>query len=95
MICISSRHGVIFPQSPEYKETGAYGKHGMRRSHAIKLIEEVQDLERKYDNFYLMDENKMGDHDYVDSLAYDSDHLNALGAEQMTARIDSVLKSMN
>ena len=87
--------GVIFPQSPEYKETGAYGKHGMRRSHAIKLIEEVQDLERKYDNFYLMDENKMGDHDYVDSLAYDSDHLNALGAEQMTARIDSVLKSMN
>ena len=86
--------GVVFPQSPEYANTGAYGRYGMRRSHAIKLLEDIRELEQRYDNFYLMDENKMGSHDYADSLAYDFDHLNALGAVQMTTRIDSVLNLM-
>ena len=86
--------GVIFPQSPEYKNSGAFGRHGMRRSHAMKLLEEVQELAQKYGNFYLLDENKMGDHDYAMSMAYDYDHLNYRGAEKITARIDSVLNSI-
>ena len=86
--------GVIFPQSPEYKNTGAYGRHGMRRSHVMKLVEEVQEFNQRYNNFYLLDENKMGDHDYVINMAYDYDHLNYRGAEKITARIDSVLNSI-
>lgn len=83
--------GVIFPQSPDYKNTGAFGRHGMRRSRALETIETLRDMEKEYSNFYLLDENLMGNHDYPDSLAYDHDHLNGAGGRQITARIDSVL----
>jgi len=83
--------GVIFPQSPYYKKTGSYGRHGMRRSHAEKIIERLRGMEDEYSNFYLMDENKMGDHDYPDSLAYDYDHMNRDGGYKITARMDSVI----
>ncbi|MDD5942039.1 hypothetical protein [Fibrobacter sp.] len=66
----------------------------MRRSHAMKLVEKVQELAQKYGNFYLLDENKMGEHDHAMSMAYDYDHLNYRGAEKITARIDSVLNSI-
>lgn len=86
--------GVIFPQSPYFKKTGAFGRHGMRRSHAIMAIDRLRHMEKDYSNFVLMDENKMGDHDYPDSLAYDYDHLNAHGGHVITARIDSVLHAI-
>ena len=41
-----------------------------------------------------MDENKMGDHDYTDEMAQNRDHLSYLGAQKLTARLDSVLKSI-
>lgn len=86
--------GVIFPQSPYYKQTGAYGRHGMRRSHAEQLMEEVKRIGNRHPNFTVMDENKMGDHDYPDSLAYDYDHLNADGGKVLTARIDSLMRTL-
>ena len=86
--------GVIFPQSPYYKQTGAYGRHGMRRSHAEQLMEEVKRIGNRHPNFTVMDENKMGDHDYPDSLAYDYDHLNADGGKVLTARIDSLMQTL-
>ncbi|MCF0224486.1 MAG: TIGR02171 family protein, partial [Fibrobacter sp.] len=86
--------GVIFPQSPDFKKTGAFGRHGMRRSHAKKLIERFKEMEKKNSNFYLLDENKMGDHDYPDSTAYDYDHLNRYGGEILTSRIDSTIQAV-
>lgn len=86
--------GVVFPQSPYYKQTGAYGRHGMRRSHAEQLMEEVKRIGNRHPNFTVMDENRMGDHDYPDSLAYDFDHLNAAGGEVLTSRIDSLMQSL-
>lgn len=86
--------GVIFPQSPYYKKTGAFGRHGMRRSHALQTIDRLRDMEKKYSNFHVMDENKMGDHDYPDSLAYDYDHLNRYGGAVITDRIDSALHAI-
>ena len=86
--------GVIFPQSPYYKETGAYGRHGMRRSHAMRLMDEIENIGNRHPNFTVMDENRMGDHDYGDSLAYDYDHLNALGAKRLTSRIDSLIQTL-
>lgn len=83
--------GIIYPQSPGYKNTGTYGRHGMRRSFAKTLYDSVLTINSTYDNFILMNENKWGEHDYADSLAYDSDHLNYRGAKKLTERLDSLL----
>ena len=85
--------GVVFPQSPYYKKTGAYGRHGMRRSAAELLIKKAASLELKYDNFYLMDENKMGNHDYS-NMSSDYDHLCDVGAVKFTAKLDSLIRSL-
>jgi uncharacterized protein (TIGR02171 family) len=84
--------GVQFPMSPYYKKTGAYGRHGLRRSHAKKIIEEIQNYAKEKSNFVVMDENKLGDHDYPSSLANDYDHLNMEGSKVISARIDSVIR---
>ena len=83
--------GVVFPQSPYFIETGSFGRHGMKRSTAISVLAEIAKLDSVYSNFVFMDENKMGYHDYPDSLAYDYDHLNMYGAQVITSRIDSVI----
>ena len=86
--------GVIFPMSPAYKATGSFGRYGLRRSLATSIIQRIQNMETSYSNFRLMDENKMGDHDYADDKACDYDHLNDTGAEQLTGRLDSLLKTL-
>ncbi|WP_290761212.1 TIGR02171 family protein [Fibrobacter sp. UBA4297] len=86
--------GVMFPISPYYKKTGSYGRHGMRRSHAQALIEEIETWAKNKPNFVVMNENNYGDHDYPNSMAYDFDHLNKDGAKRLTSRIDSLIKSM-
>ena len=87
--------GVITPQSPHYKNTGTFGKYGIRRSEAPALIKEIADLQDKYPNFILMDENKMGNHDYTDEMAHDEDHLAPKGADQLTKRLDSLIRTLN
>ncbi|MCF0215430.1 MAG: TIGR02171 family protein [Fibrobacteraceae bacterium] len=83
--------GIVFPQSPLYREIGAFGKYGLKRSTAEKLIEKIADLKKTYPHFTLMDENKMGYHDYTDEEAYDHDHLCTTGAYKLTGRLDSLL----
>jgi len=87
--------GVIFPLNPRYRETGAYGRHGLRRSEAPAIIERLQGLSLSYPNFILFDENKMGNHDYTDEMARDTDHLGDLGATQMSLRLDSLLQNQD
>ena len=87
--------GVLFPTNPKYKETGAVGYAGLRRSEAPKVIQDLSDLTNNYSNFILMDENKMGDHDYTDEMASDYSHLSTLGAEQLTHRLDSLIQTLN
>lgn len=86
--------GLIFPLSPDYKNTGSYGRHGMRRSTAMQIVEELKKLEVGGSNFIIMDENKFGDHDYTDDMALDFDHLNFKGAVQLTTRLDSLIMSL-
>ena len=86
--------GVIFPQNPAYKNTGAFGFHGIQRSKAPLLIKEIADLHNEHPNFILMDENKMGEHDYTDNMAFDCNHLAHEGAIQMTKRLDSLLQTL-
>ncbi|OIP53900.1 MAG: hypothetical protein AUK31_00760 [Fibrobacteres bacterium CG2_30_45_31] len=86
--------GIIFPQSPLYAQTGMYGRHGLTRSYAVEIIARAMEMQTEYNNFTVMDENKMGAHDYTTAMAYDSDHLNSLGAVQLTTRLDSLLKTL-
>lgn len=87
--------GVIFPMSPVYKTTGSFGRYGIRRSEAPELIQEIADLSKIFPNFVLMDENKMGDHDYTNDMANNTDHLSEKGAEHFTARLDSLVRTLN
>lgn len=84
--------GVIFPQNPNYANTGAYGKYGPMRSEAPGLVSRIAALESKYGNFHLVDENRMGAHDYSLGLFENDDHLYKSGAAKLTARLDSLMR---
>ena len=86
--------GVEFPQNPNYKNVNAYGKYGLRNSDAPEIIERLNGLAQKYSNFTFFDQHKMGEHDYLEGMNYDDDHLCRTGAEQMTHRLDSLLKTL-
>lgn len=86
--------GMIFPQSPAYRNTGAFGRYGLRRSLAEKWIEEFRQLDEESSNFVLMDENKMGLHDYPSSSAVDFDHLCGAGVGLISSRLDSLLLTL-
>ena len=86
--------GIIFPQSPDYKKTGAFGRYGLRRSIATKMIKKLHKFEEKYPYFKLMDENQMGNHDYTDNMAANCDHLSYKGAEKLTNRLDSLIQTL-
>lgn len=86
--------GLIFPQNPKYRKTGAFGRYGLRRSRAQTLIKEIRGLEKTFSNFKLMDENKMGKHGYADRFASDNDHLCSMGSPVLTKKVDSLLKTL-
>lgn len=86
--------GVVFPQAPQYKETGSFGLYGMERSLAKSTIAQIDSVAKEKPYFVFMDENKMGDHDYTDEMAYNMDHLSSVGAKQFTTRLDSLLKTL-
>lgn len=86
--------GIVFPQSPNFKNTGSFGRYGIRRSEAPALLKEIQDLKSVYPHFIFWDENKMGDHDYSNPMASNRDHLSGLGAEVLTARLNTLLDSL-
>lgn len=67
----------------------------MNRYSAENFIERIKKLDNDEKYFVLMDENKMGKHDYDDSMASDSDHLNEKGAEQLINRIKAVLEKIS
>ena len=58
------------------------------------MIDKLYQFEKKYPHFRLMDENKMGDHDYDDQMARNCDHLSYKGAERMTKRLDSLIRTL-
>lgn len=87
--------GIVFPVSPNYKKTGRFACYGTRRSVADSLTKVLTAMHEKYPHFIVMDENKMGDHDYPDSMADDQQHLCPVGATQMTHRVDSLLMTLD
>lgn len=86
--------GVIFPQNPRYKETDSWGRYGPSRESVNAIMDSLTAIQKEFPKFIVMDENKMGDHDYPDKMAKNTDHLSSLGAEQITHRLDSLLKTL-
>ena len=86
--------GVVYPQSPKFVNTGAWGRYGPSRA-AVKIIEKaVDDLASKYPDFVVMDENKDGKHDYTYADFSNSDHLGLVGAQKLTRRLEKLLSSL-
>ncbi len=86
--------GVIYPQSPNYTKTMAWGRYGPTRD-AVEIIKQsVQKLVDKYPNFKVLDEYKDGNHDYAEGEFANEDHLGLEGSKVITARIDSLLKTL-
>lgn len=82
---------LVIPRHTDYKNTGAFGAYGPKRSVTERLFE----ILKEYDVAWL-DENKWGNHDYQEDIkAYNMDHLSYVGAYQMTERVDAFLKSLN
>jgi hypothetical protein len=86
--------GLVYPQSPAYANTGSFGRHGVSRSFAMNVAAYFDSLAQVYPHFIMMDENKFGAHDYTDAMAYDYDHLSFIGAEYLSARLDSLIKTL-
>jgi hypothetical protein len=80
---------LVTPQNPRYAKTGAYGVYGVRRSVAQELLERAKALDVLF-----LDENKMGNHDYKSSMAFNTDHLGREGAKQLSERLDSLFKTL-
>ena len=80
---------TIPPQNPGYLLTGSFGVYGPRKSVAKDIIDSVQAL-----GVVMFDEYKFGNHDYTSKMAYNTDHLSALGAKQFTHRLDSLLSTL-
>lgn len=86
--------GIVFPQNPNFQKTGSFGRYGPRRSEAPALLQGIADLSKEHPNFIFMDENKMGNHDFLGEMSNDKDHLAYPGAVKMTAKVDSVLRTL-
>lgn len=86
--------GIIFPMAPQYKKTGSFGTYGLQRSKYPQKKKRLEAIAKANPYFILMDENKFGDHDYTDQMAFNRDHLCVAGKKQLTARLDSVLKTL-
>lgn len=87
--------GLEMPLNPNYKNVNAYGKYGLRNSDAPKILERIENMVEKYSNFMFFDQHKMGEHDYLNGMNYDDDHLCRAGAEKITHRLDSLLKTLD
>ena len=62
---------------------------------APEIIERLNALTEKYSNFTFFDQHKMGEHDYLEGMNFDDDHLCRAGAERITHRLDSLLKTLD
>lgn len=86
--------GILFPQNPDYQNTGAYGRYGLRRSVAEQFVSRLQELEKSYSNFKFIDRNRMGNHGYPSEWFVDDDHLCIEGAKSFTATVDLILNGL-
>ena len=83
---------INYPENPLYKQTDMIGRLGPSRETYAKLAAWLRNLEGQNPYFHFYDANNNGDHDYTDAEALDCNHLNYLGAQKLTKRVDSLVQ---
>ena len=86
--------GVIYPQSPNYTKTIYSKEYQEAKKELEKKNKNKGGMSKKYPNFKVLDEYKDGNHDYAEGEFSNEDHLGLEGAKVITARIDSLLKTL-
>lgn len=84
---------VKYPENPAYATTGTATRYGPDWDQYHKLVGWVKSWESKYPGFYFYDAYLDGKHDFVDTEAVNTDHLDPDGARKMSHRLDSVIGS--
>jgi uncharacterized protein (TIGR02171 family) len=85
----------IAPQSPQYRTTGSYGLYGPNRETGKAVVAQIKALQDSFPfSVHFYDANLDGYHDYVDSEAFNFDHLCPAGARKFSVRIDSVMHAI-
>lgn len=84
--------GIIMPVNPAYSKMGYYSKYGTPNATVKKLTDFYDSIATANPYFHLMDEHRMGNHDYTDVDADNLDHLNNVGCDKLSTRILDSLK---
>lgn len=87
--------GIVFPQSPYYKNTGSWGRYGPSHESVKIMQDSVSALMDEYPNFIVWDEYRDGYNDYTYEEFSNEDHLSCVGAVKITNRLDSLLKELD
>lgn len=85
---------VNYPQNPAYRATDMVGRAGPGRATWLQLAAILRAMEQKNRNFHFYDANNLGDHDYTNDEAFDTNHLNSRGGLKLAARVDSILQAV-
>jgi uncharacterized protein (TIGR02171 family) len=83
--------GVEFPQNPLFADHDSWGRYGGSLTVAQEINDSLRAIATRHPNFHILDEHRMGAHDYGSADAFDWDHLSALGAQKLTLRVDSAI----
>jgi hypothetical protein len=82
---------VLFPESPKYLNTPYYAKHGPSRAAGRTLVDTIRVLCGRIPRCRFYDANLDGKHDFDSTDFSDEDHLNPMGADKLSRRLDSVI----
>ena len=82
---------VNFPTDPNYHTAECYNTQEIPISTAHEILVQFKRLETENPYFHLYDAYLDGQHDYTGAEAFDVGHLNGIGAEKMSTRVDSVI----
>lgn len=83
--------GVQYPQNPGYSKGNVWGCYGPYMKSAVEIQDSLDAILARNSNFRVLDEHKLGLHDYSDADAKNRDHLSSLGAVKFSKRVDSAL----
>ena len=85
---------VNFPQRGDYGSTPYMGIYGPTWNRWHELSRRLRSLETSHPLFHFYDAHLDGKHDYPDTSFINEDHLNHIGAIQLSNRLDSLLQEL-
>lgn len=84
--------GVVTPLSPDFKNSPWFGRFGLPRDQAASVIARMKELDAEIPGFLFIDQNQMGDHDFIEEEFRDADHLCSLGGRRLADTLSSAIQ---